>query len=117
MGLHTWMYRDKDLFLEELELGEKLHQIETGQLLVKEEVADELYHRLCEISILNNTEFEDAFRTDKRNVDGTYTTDVIFSKSECDQWLIDNASNIWYLNRAELDAFWEKYPNGVIEFI
>lgn len=65
--------------------------------------------------------FQDLFRYDKRNNDGTVSDVRLLSKEQTLQFLIDENEIISYerpkhkiLNT--IYAFWEHYPNGSIEF-
>lgn len=116
MGQHTWFYKDKTLFQEDYGIGEKLDKHETGEIWLDDMEIYQLNSRSEEINKLNSTNYHDVFRTSKRNLDGTYTDDKIYSQKECAQWLIDNKETVFYLNQELLNKFWEEFPNGVIEF-
>lgn len=111
MGQHTWFYKTKE-FIEEEE--EEIYEIITSDnynsshvhYLIREEYIDEQ----------KQTEFHDCFRTSKREKNGEYCLDKIFSKEECDKWLKENSEYVYDLNQESLDKFWQKYPNGYIEF-
>lgn len=121
MGLHTWFYKDRVLYDEAKELYNKLDKADEGEIYLDELESIQIYSRLDEIEKLNDADFHDCFRTNKRNEDGTYTDDVIYSKEECDKWLQDNVTYHFPENYKEkglqlLNEFWKKYPNGVIDF-
>ena len=87
MGQHTWFYKSKKLYKDRsVSLDDK----------------EAPYH--------------DCFRTFKREADGEYTRDVIYSKEECDTWLKENAATVHDLNQERVDEFWEEFPDGVIDF-
>jgi len=115
MGMHTWFHKERKLYDEESQLYEKLYQHEEGEIWLDDLEIMQIQARVQEISNMNDCdEFHDLFRTNKRDSDGCYSTDVIYSKKECDKWLEENKTNVDYPK--ELTAFWEKYPNGVIRF-
>lgn len=116
MGQHTWFYKNKILFQESFEIDEKLDKYETGEIWLDNAEIHQLNSRSEEINKLNSTNYHDVFRTSKRNADGTYTDDIIYSQKECDQWLINNKETIHNLDQKLLDKFWEEFPDGVIEF-
>ncbi len=73
--------------------------------------------RIDEISLLNDADYHDVFRTSKRELNnGEYTLDVIYSKQKCDKWLEDNNQTVYYMNKEYLEKFWKEFPNGVIDF-
>jgi len=132
MGQHTWFLKSKELYLKQNTLYEKLDLFENNKIYLDDIELIQLNHEIDEIDELNNTEYHDLFRTSKRNKDGTYTDDVIFSKKECFEWLDkpENLISFKYtifetdeqekLNREfsidKLNEFWNKYPDGVIYF-
>lgn len=134
MGMHTWFEKDKVLFLEQRKLYDKIDSHEREEVYLDESELNQLWHRVHEISELNDADYHyhDLFRTSKRNEDGTYTDDVIFSKKECFTWLEANKDFVSFKNTVfdtdeqeienkkrsikKLNEFWEKYPDGVIYF-
>lgn len=116
MGQHTWFYKDKDKFLKMVELYKNLDKAENWEGGYDELDAEDFYHQAEELREENKADYHDCFRTSKRNEDGTYIDDIIFSKKECDKWLEDNKETVYYLDKESLNKFWEEYPNGVIEF-
>ena len=116
MGQHTWFLKDKDIFNQEQNIYKKLDKYESGEI----EYDDTDYLMLQKESMRlwdeNKTEFHDCFRTNKRETNGEYCLDIIYSLEECDKWLLDNKELIYYLNLDSIQEFWFKYPNGVIEF-
>ncbi len=129
MGQHTWFYKDKELYLKEKELWDKLdeHYVGlrvSGTYLLDDMELLQIQHQLDQISESNDVdEYHNLFRTNKRNKDGSYTDDVIFSRKECFEW-IKNPENKVVFNDDEhceyvtskLNEFWDKYPDGVIDF-
>lgn len=121
MGLHTWFKSDITKYRELDELYSLIDdKIDykgitvsfRGENLSQQQLNYKIYILEQEI----DTEFHDCFRTSRRNEDGTYTDDIIYSKEECFKWLEDNINTVSGLNEERLNEFWNKYPNGVIEF-
>jgi hypothetical protein len=132
MGQHTWFLKDKELYLKQNELYKKLDSFENDELYLDDLELYQLNSEISDIDKENKADYHDLFRTSKRNVDGTYTDDVIFSSKECFEW-IDKPENLVSfkntvfetdeqerVNREysinKLNEFWDKYPNGVIYF-
>lgn len=117
MGQHTWFEKDRDLFKRQLELNKKLDAFENNEIVLSESDIDSIKLELDEIEEKNSTNYHNCFRTNKRNPDGSYLDDVIYSKQECDVWLDENNLSVYYLNEELVNKFWEEYPNGVIYFL
>jgi Zn-finger nucleic acid-binding protein len=121
MGQHIWFHKDQNLLKKEVELYKKVDAHENGEIWLDDLELYQIEQELREITINNEADYHDLFRTHKRNVDGTYTDDVIYSKEECDQWLKDNEHLVTWSYEKEyrklLNEFWEKYPNGAINFV
>ena len=132
MGQHTWFLKDKELYLKQNELYKKLDSFENYEIYLDDLELYQLNSEIEDIDKENKADYHDLFRTSKRNVDGTYTDDVIFSSKECFEW-IDKPENLVSfkntvfetdeqekVNREysinKLNEFWDKYPNGVIYF-
>lgn len=132
MGQHTWFLKDKELYLKQNELYKKLDSFENDEIYLDDLEIYQLNSEIDQIDKENKADYHDLFRTSKRNVDGTYTDDVIFSSKECFEW-IDKPENLVSfkntvfetdekerVNREysinKLNEFWDKYPNGVIYF-
>jgi len=132
MGQHTWFLKDKELYLQQNELYKKLDSFENDEIYLDDLELYQLNSEIDQIDEENEADYHDLFRTSKRNVDGTYTDDVIFSSKECFEW-IDKPENLVSfkntmfetdeqerVNRQysinKLNEFWDKYPNGVIYF-
>ena len=132
MGQHTWFLKDKELYLQQNELYKKLDSFENDEIYLDDLELYQLNSEIDQIYKENKADYHDLFRTSKRNVDGTYTDDVIFSSKECFEW-IDKPENLVSfkntmfetdeqerVNRQysinKLNEFWDKYPNGVIYF-
>ena len=132
MGQHTWFVKDKELYLKQNELHDKLDLFEEGEIYLDDMEIYQINHQIDEIEKENKAEFHDLFRTNKRNPDGTYTDDVILSRKECFEWINKPENRVSFkntvfdseeqeqLNREysinKLNEFWEKYPDGVIYF-
>jgi len=132
MGQHTWFRKDKETYLKLNEIYDKLYKHETGEewlddldILHLESESSDLYDQ-------NETDYHDLFRTSKRNEDGTYTDDVLFSYEETLKWMEDNKEHVSFSHTVfdspekieenkkwcfqKLREFWAEYPNGVIDF-
>jgi len=119
VGQHTWFYRDQELRRKEIELWAKLDAYDNGEIWLDDLELLQINHEINKIRKQNDTEYHDIFRTNKRNEDNTYIDDVILSKANCDEWLEENKDLVnWEerINRKLLNKFWEKYPNGAIDF-
>lgn len=121
MGQHTWFYKDKELREKQIELFEKyLDNFDSNETMLSPSEIDKIYFELAEVSLENKTEYHNIFRTSKRKEDNTYIDDVIQSKEECDRWLEENRDTITWEDEIKdyklLNEFWDKYPNGVIDF-
>jgi len=120
MGQHTWFYRDQELRKKEIELWNRLDAHDDGTIWLEDAEIDQINDEITNISKQNDAEYHDLFRTGKRNKDGTYTDDTILSKKDCDKWLEENNDLVSWgeekVYRKLLNAFWEKYPNGAIDF-
>lgn len=116
MGLHTWFYKNNKLYKENEKLYNDLDKHEKDEIYLDEFEVRQIQLRIDEIDEKNDVEFHDCFRTNKREQDNSYTTDIIYSENECNKWLIDNSDLIYYMNKDSLNEFWNKYPDGVIDF-
>jgi hypothetical protein len=115
--MHTWFRSSKRLWDEHEEVNKILDRHNSGEEWRID--VDELEYRSQELYDKMNTEFHDVFTTIKRENDGTYCEDSIFSEKEMWEWLEENDHMVYYHNdksRLRLKAFWKKYPDGVIEF-
>jgi hypothetical protein len=116
MGLHTWCYKSRELYDEQNSLYKKLERHESGEEFLDDLELLQVETRSAEIYELNETDYHDVFRTNKREFDGQYTYDVIYSKEECDKWLKDNSHLVSNLSKEYLEKFWNEYPDGAIDF-
>ena len=116
MGQHTWCYKNRELYDEEQSLYKALDAHESGERYLDELEIISINSNIDDINELNETDYHDIFRTHKRNIDGTYTDDVIYSKEECDKWLEENKELTSSLDKELVDLFWKEYPKGVIDF-
>lgn len=132
MGQHTWFLKSKELYLKQNELYDKLDKFENDEIYLDDLELLQLNTEIDEIDKQNYTDYHDLFRTGKRNEDGTYTDDVLFSRKECFEWIDKPENRVSFkhtisetdeqekINRKysinKLNEFWDKYPDGVIYF-
>ena len=132
MGQHTWFSKDKTLYLKQNALHEKLDAFEKGYIYLDNLDVYQINSEIDELDKQNKAEYHDVFRTSKRNADSTYTDDEIFSKEECFEWINKPENKVYFKNTIfdtdekekiarkqaliDLNDFWDKYPNGVINF-
>lgn len=116
MGIHTWFYKNSTLHKKRMDLLEELENHYSEAKYIEKPERQQMLAEIEEIRETNRAEFHDCFRISKREADGTYCEDVICSKEECDRWLEQNAEFVHDLDRERVDEFWEKYPDGVIDF-
>lgn len=80
----------------------------------------------------NQAPYHDLFRTNKYRKNGDYITDQLTSREQCFAWIADPKNKVSYKrsifdddeqepkNKIEahrlLNEFWDKYPNGLINF-
>ena len=126
MGQHTWFVKSKAAYLEQEELYERLENDYTG------EFSYDLNVDINKIEKENNAEYHDLFRTSKRNLDGTYTSDTLSSLAETLEWISNPENHVTFRRTVfdtqlvelkyqeealeKLKEFWEKYPEGLIYF-
>lgn len=119
MGQHTWFFKNGDLYKEMVHIHEKLEQKEEvlGELEYFDDLeVKQLEKRSDEIWESNQSDYHDCFRTHKRESGGSYLTEVLYSKEQCDKWLIENENFLYYVNKELVDKFWDDFPNGAINF-
>lgn len=116
MGLHTWFHKDRKLYEEIQQLAFKETQFEDGEIWLDELDLLNLENLLDELEAKNKTNYHDCFRTTKREPNGEYCLDVIYSKKECADWLLKNKEFIYNVNEERINDFWDEFPNGVIDF-
>ena len=132
MGQHTWFLKSKELYLKQNELYDKLDKFENNEIYLDDLELLQINTEIDEIDEQNNAEYHDLFRTYKRNEDGTYADDVIFSKKECFEWIDKSENCVSFKNTVfdtdeqekinreysinKLNEFWDTYPDGVIYF-
>jgi len=121
MGLHSWFYKNNKLYNEREELYNKLNKHENEEIYLDDIEQLQINSRIGEINILNNAGYHDCFRTSKKEKDGEYTLDKIYSKKDCDKWIDINISTIYFVDcqksgLEQLNKFWDEYPDGVIDF-
>lgn len=92
MGVHTWCWKDKDVYKKTLD--ESLD----GYLIEKWETQ-------------NEAEFHDIFRCSKKGVWRETIT-----KDNWEEWRAANIDFIYHIDEDRISRFWEKYPNGMITF-
>jgi hypothetical protein len=114
MGQHTWFLKNKDLFLKQNELYEKLNSFENFEIDLDDIEVLQIDYQIEQLENENEAEgYHDLFRTSRKSEDV-----VIFSRKECFEW-INNPENLVVIHsdaRKKLHEFWDKYPNGVIHF-
>jgi|JI10StandDraft_1071094.scaffolds.fasta_scaffold2418133_1 hypothetical protein len=115
MGMHTWFYKDKELYHKYIDFCIKYDLMENDSSASLDELK-ELDEKIESMYDESKTEYHDLFRTTKREQDGTYIEDIIESKQECNNWIEENKQTIYNLNQSLLNEFWDKYPNGLICF-
>lgn len=113
MSLCTHFLNSRELYEKSLAL---YIQLESEDIYLDDIEVLQIETQLNEIYNASKTEFYNCFRTTKREDDGSYTLDVLFSKKETYQWLEENKDNVYIINYNKLNEFWDKYPNGVIYF-
>ena len=118
MGLHTWFHKNKTTYDKLNKIYQELNKLEDelGESFFEDERVIKLQEESDKLYDENEAEYHDVFRTNKRNEDGTYSDDVIYSKEETYKWLKENSKEIDERQIERLDKFWEEYPNGVIDF-
>jgi hypothetical protein len=130
MGLHTWFYKNKFLYKEREQLYIKIDKHDNGDIHLDYLELNYLHNRCSDIDDLIETDYHDLFRTNKREVDGQYTNDVIYSKEQCDKWILENEVDFSHtifdtpeqieklkeFSLIQLNKFWEEYPHGCIDF-
>lgn len=132
MGQHTWFLKSKELYLKQNKLYDKLDKFEKNEIYLDDLELLQINTEIDEIDEQNDAEYHDLFRTGKRNEDGTYTDNVIFSKKECFEWIYKPENCVSFKNTVfdtdeqekinreysinKLNEFWDKYPDGVIYF-
>jgi hypothetical protein len=117
MGLHTRFHKRKDLYDEQKSLYEKLDKHDAGIEFLDDLELYQIQSRADEISDLNDAQCHDLFRTNKRESDGTYTLDILYSKEQCYKWVKENEAYVYNNDYQDsLKRFWDTYPDGVIDF-
>lgn len=106
MGQHTWCYKSKQIQKEMDEIYDEYEKTSDSSILEK---YDELFDS-------NESEFHDIFRTWKKQEDDTYLEIQLNSREETLRWIDENMEFIDYLNIDKVNEFWDKYPDGFIEF-
>ena len=115
MGQHTWFYADKQ-YKEELDrLWNEIDILEVNETGNEEEIVS-LYEEIDRIEKLVETEFHDCFRISKRTSNRSYIDDVLLSRDECMNFIFKNKEFLYHFDGESLAKFWDKYPNGYIEF-
>ncbi len=132
MGQHTWFLKSRELYWKQKELYEKLDKFENNEIYLDDLELLKINTEIDEIDENNDAEYHNLFRTAKRNEDNTYTDDLIFSRKECFEWINKSENFVSFKNTVfdtdeqekinreysikKLNEFWDKYPDGVIEF-
>jgi hypothetical protein len=116
MGHHTWFHKDRETYEKLEKLYEKSDQHEDGEIYLEPEELSILNLEIDNLYDANDTEFHDCFRSIKKDEYGNWADDKIYSREECLKWLEDNKEVVYNLNLTRVHQFWDKYPNGVIDF-
>lgn len=118
MGQHTWFYKDANTLREKVALEQRLNSLtkEHGVIFPPAEVVIEMNAINDKIDQLDKDEklTRDLFRTGKRNPDGTYYEEDLFTKEDVLKFIRENRETIFYFDREGFDEFWKKYPNGAV---
>ena len=112
----TFFYSDKKTYLKVMDLYQKIYDNDSKLISLSERDLNSIWKKIEHYEDLIYTEYKNCFISRKRKSDGSYIDDVIFSKKECIKWIEDNKSTISIINLNKIDEFWDKYPNGVIDF-
>ena len=116
MAQHTWFSRDKKIYDKIVSIEKRIEDHENDLKFLDDLEIYQLRSELSDLHKKGDTEFHDCFRTSKRESDGDYCKDVIYSEVECDKWLDENKETVYQIDKVRLSQFWKKYPNGVIYF-
>lgn len=116
MGLHTWFYSNGDLHKKQAALYKKLDDHEDDIKYLEEYELRQIEYEVDAIDDKIRVGYHDCFRTSKREENGEYCLDVIYSREECDKWINDNIETIYELNKDYLLRFWVEFPDGAIDF-
>lgn len=97
MSVHTWFYKDLELYREYISLPEN----------VDEEYEMDLYNSL-------DTQYHDIFRLNSCILQDT----ILTSREETIKFLEDNKKllDIYEYTLFKINKFWNEFPNGVIDF-
>lgn len=132
MSQHTLFLKSKSLYYDLQKLYEKLDKFEKNEISLSDAELNKIQHKIDLIECNNKTDYDDLFRTNKRNEDNTYLDTVITSREECFEF-INNPENLVSfkhtitdtdvqekINRKkaikEINQFWKQYPWGLIYF-
>lgn len=132
MGQHTRFYKDQDKYNTIQELYKKIESHDSGENWLHDYELRGIEETIETLENEIETNYSDVFRSNKKESDGSYSIDVIYSEEACYKWIEDNkdlvsfAYTIFdslediekYKKRAYeiLKEFWNKYPNGCIDF-
>jgi hypothetical protein len=112
---NTWFYSDRKVFFKVKDLYIKLSDNEDDKSLSDSEL-NEIFKKIDYYESLISTDFHNCFITTKRNENGTHIDDIILSRQECIEWIQKNKSTITKIDSNKIEEFWDRYPNGVIDF-
>lgn len=113
---NTWCYSDKKIYFKVKELYQKIYDNDNHITKLNEKELNSIWKKIEHYDELIKTNFNNCFITTKRKNDGTYIDDVITSKKECIEWIENNKKYISKIDLYKVNEFWDKYPNGVIDF-
>lgn len=122
MGQHTWLWKDKSVYMRVKDLYDKLDDSDSGKPYIDDMEEYQINSEISKLEKENSVSMSgnNLFRTSKRDYDSDggsqYTEDRIFSLKQCRKWLIDNKEFVYDLDMDRVEKFWEEYPDGVIDF-
>lgn len=142
MGQHTWFYKDIEVYHKVSKIYQELENYEREKDYGNSEFPEleQLENELNDLIDSNDAEYHDLFRTNKRNDDKTYYDGIITSREECFEFIENPNNHCSFANTYDynemqvthnvlirqdfhkkhtyklLNEFWDKYPNGVIDF-
>ena len=112
---NTWFYSDRKVYFQIKALYQELFENDQNASLSDLEV-NEIFNKIDYYEHLIMTDFNNCFISSKRNENGYHIDDIILSREECIEWIENNKSTISKIDLNKINQFWDKYPNGVIDF-
>lgn len=122
MGQHTWFKKNKKLYEEQMNLYKKLYSHEIGKINLDENELKSLHMQINAIDKENEVkQFNNIFRTSKRDENNCYIDEVIVSRKQCLEWIEDEKNLVRFSFPKDeviqkINEFWDKYPDGLIYF-